>query len=103
MKQETIFKRAYPQLMSVLLKEGESGKVRLKKRTVPAGTMMMMYSPEGYMYHYKYPCDFTTMQLLEGDTLWMTDTPLEIDGIKPALELARGGVQDQVLGRDLAA
>lgn len=98
-KNERTFRQVYPQIMSNILNEGKSGNFELKKKVVHKGTLMRMYNfQKGCHYYYEYPCDYPIITLLEKGEIWMSDTPYEIDCIRPAIDVAHGNCLVSGLG-----
>ena len=85
--------KKYSTVMSTLLKEGTSGEFKIRKTTVPTGTILQTYdSKHGRLYKDVLLGDFPTVVLSQKDDTWMSDTPLEQESSKPAVVNARGDV-----------
>jgi len=85
-----------------VLVEREIPPFRLVKKIVKEGTVLDFYdSREGRIYKGKYPHDFPIVVLEENGEVWMSDTPLEQEGIAIPVTKARGNVLTSGLGLGL--
>lgn len=82
----------YDYLMTRTLKEGKVGNFQLKKRVIEPGTVLPIYHREGMITKAKYEFNYPIITLMEGEHLWMSDTQLEIESLRGAVEFARGDV-----------
>lgn len=91
-EQETIY-NLYDFRMSHLLKEGKVGSFEIKKKIIPKGTILNMYSSkEGRIFKGKYQFDYPLVTLDEDGYTWMSDSQLEMESIIGAIIAAKGDV-----------
>jgi len=85
--------KPYTPIMCHVLKEGEIPPFKLKRKTVLAGTILKHYDPVmGKMFRAKFIHDFPIVVLEEDSRVWMSDTPLEYEGIMEHLPYCHGRV-----------
>lgn len=53
---------------------------------------MRTYSPNGFLYFDKFDRDFRSVRLIEGEGVWMSDTPLEQEALRIPSVIAGGDV-----------
>lgn len=98
--------KLYTTALSRTIPEGQSGRFKIVKTLVHKGTRMRTYSPMGSIYFDKYDGDFPMVKLIEveegePDTVWMSDTAMEQEAMRPASIAARGDVLIAGLGLGL--
>jgi len=80
-------------IMSKILKEAENPPFSIRKRIIPAGTLLNHYDPtEGRIFKVKFMNDFPIITLKEDSHIWMSDTPFELEGMANSLKAAYGRV-----------
>lgn len=85
--------KKYSTIMSQILKEGTCQGYKIAKSKVPMGHVLRTYDPRrGRLYEDVFDSDFRIVTLKCKDDIWMSDTPLEQESYKPAVEKARGNV-----------
>lgn len=88
--------------MSKVLDTGESGRFRLEKKVVPKGSTLRTYSRKGFLYFDTFDNDFPMIRLLDGNSedpgIWMSDIPLEQEGVRIPVQEAYGDVLEIGLG-----
>lgn len=94
-----LYKQDFSQEMYKLLKPKTIGNFEIRKVTVPKGSEQQHWMKEMGMCRSVFETNFPSVQLREnGDTLWMSDVPMEQETNMRALEQARGKVLECGLG-----
>lgn len=76
--------------MSRILKPGRAGNFEIKLDIIPAGQAFARYDRSGRISIGEYGFDYPIAALMEDDKVWMSDSPLEVESYKGAVELAKG-------------
>ena len=87
-----IHKKDYTFIMSDKLPEDTRGDHSIEKIALEKGTMTKMYSAVGYFYHDKVDSSIPTVRLSGGGNSVMSDTPMEQEGLRVPVMVARGRV-----------
>lgn len=98
----------YTTVLSRIIPEGRSGKFYIRKVVLPKGREIRTYSPTGVFYFDKLDKDFPTVVLREDtdieklpDQVWMSDAPMEQEGMRYASLVAKGDILVLGLGLGL--
>ena len=85
--------KKYSTIMPQILKEGSCQGYKIVKSKVQKGSFLRTYDPQqGRLTKDVFDSDFPTVRLTCKEDIWMSDTPLEQESYKPAVEKARGDV-----------
>ncbi len=93
----------YTTILSKKFAEEKSiGNFSIKKNTILKGTLIRTYYPGGTFYHDTLNRDFPIVRLTEeGKATWMSDTPMEQEGLRIPSMIARGDILIVGLGLGL--
>ena len=84
--------------MSRILKPGKIRNWELKFDIIPAGQPIALYDRSGRIIMGECAFDYPLVALVEGDKIWMSDSPLEVESALGAVELAKGSCLVSGLG-----
>jgi len=88
-----IYNKHYTTVMTNLLPEGKRGNFTITKKLIKKGMIMRTYSPAGFFYYDRFRSNFPVVTLMEGEsTMWMSDTPMEQEGLRIPTVVAHGDV-----------
>ena len=83
----------YTTILSKKFEEKTIGNFLIKKDVIPKDTLIRTYYPGGFFYHDKLNRDFPIVSLTEkGRCTWMSDTPMEQEGLRIPSIIARGDI-----------
>lgn len=82
----------YTTVLSKKLEERSKGGFSIEKDVIPKSTLIRTYYPGGYFYHDTLDQDFPIVKLTEGGKVWMSDTPMEQEGLRIPSIIARGDI-----------
>lgn len=83
----------YTTVLSKKFTERTIGDFSIKKNVIAKGALIRTYYPGGYFYHDIMSQDFPIVRLTqEGKATWMSDTPMEQEGLRIPSTIARGDV-----------
>ncbi len=83
----------YTTILSKKFAERTIGGFSIRKEVIPKGTIVRTYKPGGYFYHDKLDRDLPVVELHEdGGGIWMSDTPMEQEGLRIPSMTAKGDV-----------
>jgi len=92
----------YTTILSEKFEEKTIEDFSIKKAILSKGTIIRTYCPGGYFYHDMMNQDFPTVRLTqEKGGVWMSDTPMEQEGLRIPSIIARGDVLTIGLGLGL--
>lgn len=76
-----------------ILEEASDPPFSIVKKEVPVGKVMDMYdADQGTVRKVEFTQAFPTVMLIEGDDIWMSIAPFELEGLRRHLEAVRGEV-----------
>ncbi len=87
-----IHRNDYTSIMTEKLPEGRQGTYSITKRTLEKGSLLRTYTPAGYFYIDCLASAIPIVRLTNLSNVVMTDTPMEQEGLKIPISLARGKV-----------
>ncbi len=82
----------YTTVLSGKFEEKSKGNFSIEKVVIPKGFIIRTYCPGGYFYHDKLSRDFPIVKLMEGGRIWMSDTPMEQEGLRIPSIIAKGDI-----------
>lgn len=82
----------YTRILSEKFDERSKGNFAIEKNVIPKGTPIQTYYPGGYFYRDTLDQSFPIVKLVEGGKIWMSDTPMEQEGLRIPSSIARGDV-----------
>ena len=88
----------YDFTMSRILKPAKVGNWELWLDIIPAGRPVALYDRSGQITMGECAFDYPIVTLAEGDNIWMSDSPLEVESYQGAIELAKGNCLVSGLG-----
>ena len=87
-----IRKKDYTYIMTEKIPGGSSGNCTIDKHILRKGALIRCYSPAGCFYYDHTNAKLPVVRLDDGSDILMSDTPMEQEGLKIPLVVARGNV-----------